>query len=222
MPRRRMNVLSAISLFIWIASSTGAAAGDPAGPNEADRLFALAKSHWAESTSAYVEQLLQRALALREALLPEADPRVAQAEDQLARVYFNRGLLNRSLAEFQRAEALFAKAASGARQSLGPENLTFADYLGDLGASLREQGRYTEAILNVCTSLKIRRTLLPANAPVLAASLINLSRIASAQGKQPEAVKLMGDAQKLQHGVTGGDDPANEALDAYCANSLIS
>jgi hypothetical protein len=52
--------------------------------------------------------------------------------------------------------------------------------------------------------------------------LINLSRIASAQGKRPEAVKLMGDAQKLQQGMTDGDDPANEALDTYCANSLIS
>jgi hypothetical protein len=67
-PWRRIHVLSAISLFIRIESSTGVQAGDPAGPNEADRLFALARSHWAESTSAYVEQLLQRALALREAL----------------------------------------------------------------------------------------------------------------------------------------------------------
>jgi hypothetical protein len=81
----RINVLSAILLLVWIAGLTGALAGDPTKLDEADRLFALAKSHWAASTSVYVEQLLQKALALREALLPEADPRVAQAEDQLRR-----------------------------------------------------------------------------------------------------------------------------------------
>jgi len=219
---RSVSLLYAILLLFQLIYAAAAQTGDTSGLSESDRLFALAKSHWAESTSTYVEDLLKKSLVLRKAILPESDPRVAQAEDQLARVYFNRGLLDRKRAEFQKAEALFTKAASGARLSLGQQSLIYADYLGDLGASEREQGRYADAIVEVCKSLKIRRSQLPPDAPVLAASLTNFSRIEAARGNIKEATELQNWARALLDGSVGNGDPASHAIEVYCMDALVS
>jgi hypothetical protein len=189
---------------------------------EADQLFATALGLWDQSTSIAVEQLLQRALALRQSLLPASDPSVARAQDQLGRVYYNRGISGDGATAFRRAQELFAAAATAVRESLGPSDLSFADYLGDLGAALRELGRYADASLQVCRSLAIRRAALPATAPVLAASLNNLSLIAAHEGRRRDAAILQALAQRVLRGVVGKDDPARLALNTYCSSSLTS
>jgi tetratricopeptide (TPR) repeat protein len=189
---------------------------------EADRLFDDAVAHWNESVSARVEQDLLRALALRQSVLPPTDPRVAQAQDQLGRVYYNRGIGRADPGPFQRAEKLFAAAAAAASQSLGPRDLTYAAYLGDLGAALREQHRYAEATRAVCHSLTIRRAVLPADDPLLSASLDNLSRIAYGEGQVQEAMQLQADVRRLRDRAVGSDDPAARALDKFCAAVPVS
>ncbi|WP_170850159.1 MULTISPECIES: tetratricopeptide repeat protein [unclassified Beijerinckia] len=176
--------------------------------------------NWARSTSPYVEDLLRRTLGLREGVLPADDASVANAQNQLAKVYYNRGMSSRSASDFAQGHELFAKAVATGEKHLDAKDPLLSNYYGDLGAALRELGRYSEAISYVCKSLNIRRAIGPANSLRLVGSLNNLGLIAAYQGKHLEAVQLRADALSIEQGTLGDRDPGTQALQTYCDLSI--
>jgi tetratricopeptide (TPR) repeat protein len=167
---------------------------------DADQSFEAALGLWNRSPSPMIDTLLRRALALQEAAVGPVDPAVARTRDRIGRNAYNGG-------NFLVAERMFRDAVVIAEPRATDRDLEFAEYLGDLGAAIREQHRYAEAWPPVCRSLAIRRAALPKAHPLIAASLNNMGRIALGQKQFPEARVLMEEAYRINLAAYGSHEP---------------
>jgi hypothetical protein len=183
--------------------------------NAADELVSSAIRNWGDGTSADAEQALQRALTLRRSKLPTNDPKVAEVQDRLGKIYYNRGLRG-NISSLQMGEHFFSIALSEAQQSLEPNDLVLADYYGDEGAALRELHFYAQAIPNVCKSLAIRRSRLGPTDQHVAWSLHNLAIIAWREGDLSDELWLEAGANAIKDHNAKTDDPGSRALHEFC------
>ncbi len=168
--------------------------------SDADQSFQAALGTWNRSPSPMIDTLLRRALVLQEAAVGPLDPVVARTRDRIGRNAYNGG-------NFLVAEQMFRDAV-GISQPLATErDLEYAEYLGDLGAALREQHRYAEAWPPVCRSLAIRRAALPPVHPLIAASLNNMGRIALGEKQFAEARALLEEAYRINLSAYGSQEP---------------
>jgi tetratricopeptide (TPR) repeat protein len=215
----RNEYTSSIIIALIIAFGTGIARGQNAIPSGqtayADELVANSIRNWGDGTSADAEQALQKALLLRQATLPQNDPKIAEVQNRLGRIYYNRGLLG-DASSLKMGEHLFSSALSEAQQSLEPNDLVLADYYGDEGAALREMHFYAQAIANVCKSLAIRRSKLGPIDQHVAWSLHNLALIAWRQGNLSDEVWLEAGATAIENHGGETDDPGRRALREFC------
>ena len=78
------------------------------------------------------------------------------------------------------------------------DSLRAAYLMGDVGATLREEHRYTEAEAVVQRSLALRRRLLPPNDLAIAGSLNNLGRIYLGERRFPDATKTFEEAIQVR------------------------
>jgi tetratricopeptide (TPR) repeat protein len=216
---RRITQAACVLILACVNAALGQAQSPSHALAEAESLFAAAKANWGDGTSVTVEQALRQALALRQSALAGNDPRVAEVQDSLGKIFYNRGLRG-APGSLERGEHLFSTALAAARQTLGPNDLTLADYFGDEGAGLRELGRYDQAISMVCQSLAIRRSVLGPHSAKVAASLHNLALIASYQGNMADQAWLEAGSQlilaQLAYDTVDSGDPASRALRKFC------
>jgi tetratricopeptide (TPR) repeat protein len=126
------------------------------------------------------EQLLQRALAIREKALDVNHPDVAMSLNDLAVIYSAQG-------RHKEAEPLDKRALAIREKALGAEHPDVAMSLNNLGANYSAQGRHKEAEPLHKRALAIQEKVLGAEHPHFAASLNNLGGVYHDQGRGKEA-----------------------------------
>lgn len=193
----RLTFVLLLGLLAW--PSPGQA--EDARLRDAKAAFEAAQAMWDRSPSPAIDTLLRRALTLQEAGGGGTDRMAARIRNRIGRNAYNGK-------SFAIAEPMFRDAVALGMSDATPKDLEFAAFLGDLGASLRELGRYPEAWDPVCRSLAIRRAALGENDPQVAASLNNMGRIALGERRNGEAYALMADAYEINRKAYGDAHPA--------------
>ncbi|NES21362.1 MAG: tetratricopeptide repeat protein, partial [Symploca sp. SIO3E6] len=112
--------------------------------------------------------LAERALAIRQQLLGQESPDVADSLNNLAYLYQNQG-------RYTEAEPLYHQALQIRQRLLGNEHPDVAGSLNNLAYLYQNQGRYTEAEPLYHQALQMRQRLLGEEHPDVADSLNNLA-----------------------------------------------
>ncbi|UCJ13314.1 MAG: tetratricopeptide repeat protein [Phormidium sp. PBR-2020] len=144
--------------------------------------------------------LAQQALEIRETILGETHPDVAQSLNNLARLYWNQG--NPSA-----AEPLLRRALDIWETSLGESHLDVAQSLNNLAQLYREQRNYAAAEPLYLHALDIRETQLGANHPDVAQSLNNLAQLYHDQGNYAAAEPLYRRSLDIREAQLGESHP---------------
>jgi eukaryotic-like serine/threonine-protein kinase len=140
---------------------------------------------WQETAAA--EPLLREALALRQRLFGDADPRVAETLESLSR-------LHRELGELEAAEAVARQALAVHRHAVAGDDRQTALLLHSLGLTLLERADYDGSEAAMREALALRRQQLPEAHPEVATSLANLALLLKATGRYAEAASLFREA----------------------------
>ena len=126
------------------------------------------------------EAYYQRALTIREAVLPENHLSIATSYNNLAAVYYDQGRYGESVAYYQRALAI--------DEAVLPESHPdIATSYHNLALLYQAQGRYGEAEAYYQRALALYEAVLPAEHPYIATSYDNLALLYQAQGRYGEA-----------------------------------
>jgi non-specific serine/threonine protein kinase/serine/threonine-protein kinase len=125
----------------------------------------------------------ERALAIREELLPEVDEQVSQSVHNLAIVHHFRG-------DYERAAELYQRAAEIEKAVGGDRTPGYATSLHTLAIVRQSQGRFDEAIRLEEESLEIRRQALGPAHPHVSFSLTTLAQLFAETGRSEEAEAL--------------------------------
>lgn len=144
--------------------------------------------------------LLQRALEVREAVLPPQAPERSSSLGNLAAAYDQLGRPAEALPLHQRAVAL-------AEQLRGPDDARTATALNNLAETLGALGRYREALPLHRRALAIRQSRLGAEHPDTAVSLANLGELLDTMGRPAEALPLKERAYTMQRERLGAAHP---------------
>jgi serine/threonine-protein kinase len=154
------------------------------------------------SLGAYTQSagLLERALALRRASLGTAHPETADAMDALAESY-------RELARLEEAEAMHREAL-GVRRRAGVAPALVASSLNNLGITLSDRGRYTDAEPLLREAVDIWRAGGSDTEEDLATGLNNLAAVLRHQGRLDDAVPLLDEAVAIRRQRFGNTHPA--------------
>lgn len=168
---------------------------------EAARLLNQAAAYLtahAEYTQA--ESLLQRALSIRQHLLPPLHPDTALTLNDLGMLYLAQG-------KYQQSEPLLQKALAIRQQVLGSEHPDTATGLNNLALLCYDQGKYSQAEELYQEALKIRELLFGPDHPSVAECLNNLAEVYTALGKYKRAESLYLQALGIQRQTLGPDHP---------------
>jgi len=146
------------------------------------------------------EVLIQRSLAMREALLSTEHPDTAWSLNNLAELY-------RSQGKYAVALPLHQKALDIRQNSLGLEHSDTASSLNNLSLLYQNQGKYAAALPLSQKTLSIKRKVLGEEHPDTASGLNNLAFLYQAQGNYAEALSLYQQALKILQKVFGKQHP---------------
>jgi tetratricopeptide (TPR) repeat protein len=182
-------------LAVLISAAAPRVGTAPEMLGEAERLVKLAQEDSREGNFFSAVVSARRALEIRQQLLPANDIKLAEALNVLGKAYYNHGL-------FGEAETWFAQAVAVAERT-DESSLEASLMLADLGAALREQGKYWRAEAAVSRSLDIRRRLLAPNSALIVGSVDHLGQIYLATGRYPAAVRNFTDALRMSRGQVG-------------------
>ena len=144
--------------------------------------------------------LLERGLELRRATLGREHPETATAMEDLAEAY-------RELARFAEAETLHREALALKRRTAAPPS-SLASSLNNLGLTLSERGRYTDAEPLLRDAIEIWRTHDGPTALPLAVGLNNLASTLRQQGRLDDAVPVLEQAIAIRRQRMGNGHPA--------------
>ncbi|MEZ4453837.1 MAG: tetratricopeptide repeat protein, partial [Nannocystaceae bacterium] len=144
--------------------------------------------------------LLEEALALRERLLGEAHPQVADLLVNLAEARRARG-------EFDAAGALQRRALGIYDEALGPDHPSVALVLGNLALTERTLGHRDEARALNRRALAIREAALGPDHPEVAISLSYLAEDAADRGELEASMALSARALAIREAALGPDHP---------------
>jgi tetratricopeptide (TPR) repeat protein len=114
----------------------------------------------------------------------------------IGRTYERMGLRDKAL-------PLLEKALAIGRQTFGPEHVTVAQSLNDLGVLQREQGNVAAAQPLLEESLSMRRRLLGPQHQDVAVTLVELGRVFTDRGRDGEAEPLIREALAIRRKVFG-------------------
>lgn len=151
-------------------------------------------------------QPLQRALALRKAVLGDTHLDVAYSMNNVGVAFDNLG-------RFGDAKLLYINALEIRETQLGAEHPDVATSLNNLALLLHAKGEHSEAEPLFRRALEIRETHLGREHPSVATSLNNLALLLDAQGKYSEAEFLYRRALEIYIAQLGAENP-------YVAGSL--
>ncbi|MEM6252881.1 MAG: CHAT domain-containing protein [Cyanobacteria bacterium P01_D01_bin.156] len=146
------------------------------------------------------EPLYQRALQIREAVLGESHPDVANSLNNLAFLYQNQG-------NYSAAESLHQRALQIRETALGENYPDVANSLNNLAELYRVQDDSDTAESLHQRALQIRETTLGENHPDVAASLNNLALLYQNQGDYEAAESLYQRSFKIVETILGENHP---------------
>jgi tetratricopeptide (TPR) repeat protein/transcriptional regulator with XRE-family HTH domain len=149
---------------------------------------------------ALAEQLLKRALAVREQIVDSQPTTLALSLNDLGALYLTRG-------KYPDAEPLLKQALEIRRQRLGAEHSDTATTLNNLARLYHAQGKYSLAEEYFQTALKIRQSVLPPEHPDIARSLSSLAELYTTQARFDQAESLYQQALAIQEQALGWLDP---------------
>ena len=149
----------------------------------ADQLHQLARLHAARGAFDEAAERAERALTLREAVLPPRHPSLAKTLDVLAQIRLAQG-------SFDTARVLLQRALAIREEALGPEHPDVAILLVSIGNVFADQGRLDEALGRHLRALEIWEDAFGEEHPVTAKMLGNLG-IVHMQLEQPEQAEAL-------------------------------
>ncbi|HEX8706535.1 MAG TPA: tetratricopeptide repeat protein, partial [Myxococcaceae bacterium] len=138
--------------------------------------------------------LIERALSLRETVLPKTHPKVADCLGILGRLHLTR-------VDPARAEPLLTRALEIRQAALGPNHPDVAESLNDLATLSMQQGLYARAELSYTRALEILEAAFGENHPEVAILLNNLASLYLRQRLYARAEPLLARALKIWEAV---------------------
>jgi CHAT domain-containing protein len=160
----------------------------------------VARGHFADAEPAY-----KRALAIREKVLGDDHPVVAQSVDDLGALYRIEG-------HWADAEALAKRALAIREKALGPDHIVVAVSLNNLAVLYTAEARFADAEALYQRALAIREKVLGPDHRLVATTLVNLAQLYKMQNKMqntpPEKSEpLLQRALAIQEKALGPDHP---------------
>jgi CHAT domain-containing protein len=158
----------------------------PTDPRLMEAQYALEEGKRLSDAGQYAAAvpLVERALELRQTVLSDRHPRVADCVGMLGRLHFTR-------ADYARAEPLLARALEIRKAALGQKHPEVAASLNDLANLYVQQGLYEQAELSYTRALEIQGTALGENHPHVAILLNNMAHLYQRQGLYDRAEPLL-------------------------------
>ena len=142
--------------------------------------------------------LAQEALRIRQEVLGEEHPDVANSLNNLA-------LLYQLMGRYQQAEPLYNQALEMDRRLLGEEHPDVAETLNNLALLYYFMGRYSEAEPLLNQGLEMRRRLLGKEHPDLAESLNYLALLYQSMGRYEQAEPLLTQSLEMRRRLLGDE-----------------
>lgn len=147
-----------------------------------------------------VEQLLRRALHMREAMLGPEHPDVAEALNMLGNLYYYQG-------RYAEAEVFYQKVLAIREQTLDAEHPDLASAFRNLGIVYRVQEKYAEAEELLKRTLLIWETVMGTEHLNVASPLTSLGILYQKQGKYAEAEPAYQRALRIREQALGTTHP---------------
>jgi len=144
------------------------------------------------------QELLEEALAIREAELPPDNPDVAESLNLLGEVY-------REKAEWDEAWPLYERALAIYEEGLGPESQEAGMVLTNMALVLVSKGEYDEALKLQDRVLAINLKIFGPDDPVYVGKLTNVALLHARMGNLDEAKSLFEQTLEAQEAMYGPD-----------------
>jgi tetratricopeptide (TPR) repeat protein len=148
-------------------------------------LYLQDRAQYAQAATLY-----ERALSIRQKILPPVHPFIAQSLNNLASLYQDQG-------RYAQAEPLYNEALEIRRSVLLQRHPSIAQSLNNLAGLYHDQGRYEEAETLYNEALAIDRVALGENHPDYASHLNNLALLYKARGRYEQAETLYNEALEI-------------------------
>ncbi|HEY2958190.1 MAG TPA: FxSxx-COOH system tetratricopeptide repeat protein [Actinomycetota bacterium] len=182
-------------------AATGHASSVAADPDATARLLNQAGRYpWGRVELWQRRQLLERALAIRQARLGPDHLDVAQSLNDLGRVL-------RELGELPAARDAHRRALAIREARLGPDHLDVADSVANLAVVAGNLGEWSAARAAHERALAVREARLGPGHPLVAQSLSPLGNVLRELGDLPAARKALERAVAIREAQHGPDDP---------------
>ncbi|BAY28681.1 peptidase-like protein [Nostoc carneum NIES-2107] len=144
--------------------------------------------------------IAERALAIREKILGQEHPDVAESLNNLALLYSSQG-------NYAKAEPLYHRSLAIWEKVLGKEHPDVANSLNNLAALYQVQGNYDKAETLYLRSLAIREQVMGKEHPDVATSQNNLAELYRVQGNYAKAETLYLRSLAIREQVLGKEHP---------------
>ena len=219
-PKPKSQVYSQLKWFTWLVSVTVAFSvvgtnpivviGQSQPPQQADQKAALEEAKrlnqqvvqlYKEGKYSTAIPLAESVLTIREKVLGQEHPLVAESLNNLAGLYKKQG-------NYQKAESLYQRSLAINEKVLGPEHPDVAQSLNNLALLYREQGNYQKAESLYQHSLAIDEKVLGQEHPDFALTLDNLAELYEAQGNYQKAEPLYKRSLAIKEKVLGKEHPS--------------
>ncbi|MEL7038379.1 MAG: CHAT domain-containing protein [Cyanobacteria bacterium J06592_8] len=135
--------------------------------------------------------IAERVLEMRQKLLGDEHPSVAESLNNLAGLYESQG-------RYSEAESLYIQALEMIQKLLGDEHPHVAISLNNLAELYSSQGRYSEAEPLYRQALEMFQKLLGDEHPLVATSLNNLALLYHSQGDTTQAISFLSRGLEVQ------------------------
>ncbi len=158
----------------------------------------LGMAYYSSERFADAERVFERALAIRERIMPQGHFDVITSRNNLALAYSAQG-------RYAEAERLYFEALQAVEAIFGPEHPYVAAALSNLGGHYYDLGDYVRAETSMRRSLTIREKTLRAPHPGLVLSFSNLAEAVRIRGNLAEAQQLLKNAIQMSESLGQSD-----------------
>jgi len=142
------------------------------------------------------ERYLTSALELRQGLLPERHPDLAESLNHLAKALHDQG-------RYDEAERLYQASLESSRALAPQGDAAVAQNLNDLAMLRRDQGDYQAAEASAREALAMRQSVFGGERPEVSAAMHNLGTVLYRRGDYEEAERLFREALDLDRRLRG-------------------
>ncbi|MES2466424.1 MAG: serine/threonine-protein kinase [Verrucomicrobiota bacterium] len=167
---------------------------------EAELRHTIGTVHEDLGNFAQAEVMHRRAAELREELLGNGHPDLAESLTHVGHALF-------SQRKYEEAEILYRKLLILRKNLRGPDHPTLAGALGNMSAVLHVRGKSAEAEVLGREALAMHRRLLHHQHPDLATIINNMASLLYDQGKLDEAEILYRESREIFKGIYGVEHP---------------